>query len=345
MIVIAGLRVGKDILSPFVFSAFLSLLASPAVFWLKKRRVPTLVAVVLVVACIMGILTTIASLVGGLVNDFARELNHYREGLRNLTQLVSTWLLNRGFEFSTEQLPAGFDPATLLDLVVKGLRGLLSALSNTLLVLLTTMFMLFEAAHLRDKVGAALGAGVDLRRLAMVTTEIQRYLGVKTAMSALTGILAWTCAAIIGVDFPVLWGLLAFFLNYIPVLGSIMAAVPPVLLCTVQLGLVDALLLGGGYLLVNIGVSNLLEPVFMGRRLGLSPLVVFLSLVFWGWLWGPVGMLLSVPLTMVVKILMENSQTFSWIAVFMNHGGRPEVPPGKSGTERFRETSRPIEDT
>ncbi len=318
VIVFAGLREAQALVLPFMFSVFLSLLAAPAVLWLRRKRVPTLVAVGLVVACIMGALTTIASVVGGLVNEFARELNQYRDKLNDVSRVVIDWLREYGLEVPEDHMPAGFDPATLLDFVVKGLRGVLSALSNTLLVLLTTMFMLFETASFRGKLEAALGTGVDLRRFAAMTTEVQQYLAVKTATSLLTGTLIWGWAAAIGVDFPLLWGLLAFLLNYIPVLGSIMAAVPAVLLAAVQLGLSMALVLAFGFLLFNISVSNLLEPVLMGRRLGLSPLVVFVSLVFWGWIWGPVGMLLSVPLTMVVKIFMENSEAFRWIAIVMD---------------------------
>ena len=123
--------------------------------------------------------------------------------------------------------------------------------------------------------------------------------------------------AILGVDFAILWGLVAFLLNYVPIIGSIIAAIPAILLALIQLGVAPALLTCLGYVVVNVIFGSILEPRFMGRGLGLSTLVVFLSLVFWGWILGPVGMILSVPLTMIVKIALESSDDTHWIAVML----------------------------
>ena len=124
--------------------------------------------------------------------------------------------------------------------------------------------------------------------------------------------------ALLGIDFPVIWGLLAFLLNYIPNLGSIIAAVPPVLLGYIQFGIGRALLVAAGFVVINVVFGNGIEPKLMGRKLGLSTLVVFLSLIFWGWVWGPVGMLLSVRMTIVEKIAMESSPTTRWISIVLD---------------------------
>ena len=137
----------------------------------------------------------------------------------------------------------------------------------------------------------------------------------------MTGTVVGVAMAIVGIDFPVLWGVLAFLLNYVPNLGSILAAIPPVLLALVQFGVGRAIAVVAVFAAVNVLLGNLLEPRLMGRRLGLSTLVVFLSLIFWGWVWGPVGMLLSVPLTMIVKIMLENTPDLRWVAVLL--GDRP----------------------
>jgi len=199
-------------------------------------------------------------------------------------------------------------------------------LSNTLLVLLTVVFILFEAAGFPDKFRAAFGHSESSQRFTKIRSEIQHYLGIKTVVSLTTGVAIGVAMAILGVDFPILWGGLAFLLNYIPNLGSILAAIPPVLLATVQLGPSQALVVAIVFVAVNVVLGNFVEPYFMGRRLGLSTLVVFLSLVFWGWVWGPVGMLLSVPLTMVVKIMLENTEDLRWIAVLLDAGAPRAVP-------------------
>ena len=148
----------------------------------------------------------------------------------------------------------------------------------------------------------------------------------KTVLSLLTGVLVAALNALLGVDYPVLWGLLAFFFNFVPNIGSIIAAVPAVLLALIQTDLTTTLLTAAGYVIINVGIGNFLEPRVMGRGLGLSTLVVFLSLVFWGWVLGPIGMLLSVPLTMIVKVTLENFEQTHWIAVLLS--ANPEVEAG-----------------
>jgi predicted PurR-regulated permease PerM len=178
--------------------------------------------------------------------------------------------------------------------------------------------MLFEVAEFSDKFKKAFGGGRKrMDGIAQGVQAVQRYLVIKTITSALTGVLVTIGCWIIGLDFAMLWGLLAFALNYIPTIGSIVAAVPPILLAFIQLGPVSALLVTVLNLAVNFGVGNVMEPRMMGRGLGLSSLVVFLSLVFWGWIWGPMGMLLSVPLTVVVKIMFEYHEETRPVAVLL----------------------------
>ncbi len=139
-------------------------------------------------------------------------------------------------------------------------------------------------------------------------------------VSLATGLLAGFMLWALDVDYFVLWGVVAFMLNYIPNIGSIIAAVPPVLLALITQGPLVAGIIAGGYLVINTVMGNIVEPKFMGKGLGLSTLVVFLSLIFWGWLMGTVGMLLSVPLTMIVKIALETSQEGRWLATLLGNG-------------------------
>jgi predicted PurR-regulated permease PerM len=149
--------------------------------------------------------------------------------------------------------------------------------------------------------------------------SVQRYLLIKTLVSLATGFVVGIALTILGVDYAILWAVIAFLLNYIPNIGSIIAAVPPMLIAMIQLGPMSSLLVAGLYIVINTIFGNVVEPRYMGRSLGLSTLVVFVSLVFWGWVFGPVGMLLSIPLTMVVKIALENSDRNRWLAVLLGH--------------------------
>jgi predicted PurR-regulated permease PerM len=153
---------------------------------------------------------------------------------------------------------------------------------------------------------------------------------IKTGISLVTGGMAALWLTILGVDYALLWGLLTFALNYVPNIGSIIAAIPPVLLAIVQLGIGKAIAAGAGYAVINVLMGNFVEPRFMGRGLGLSPLIVFLSLLFWGWVLGPVGMLLAVPLTMTAKIALDSREETRWIAVLLGPQIVQHPPPTRS---------------
>ena len=322
VVVVAGLKASQNILVPFVFSAFLSILGSAPLSWLRRLHVPTFVAVFLVGAVIVGGLSVIGITLADSVNEFTQALPRYRDSFLALRHTIEGWTGRYNIEISSAAFFQSIEPSSVMDVFGRTLKGLVAALSTTLLVVVLMLFFLFEAADFRIKLKAALGKNAgELERFDTTASEIQRYLGIKTITSAITGGLVGALVAIVGLDFVLLWGLVAFLFNYVPIVGSIIAAIPAVILALVELTPMQALLLAAGYLVINSSVSYLLEPILMGRSLGLSPLVVLLSLVFWGWLWGPVGMLMSIPLTMVLKILLEHSEDFQWIAILM--GGRP----------------------
>ncbi|MEM9208544.1 MAG: AI-2E family transporter, partial [Pseudomonadota bacterium] len=191
-------------------------------------------------------------------------------------------------------------------------------LTNAFLIIFTMVFILLEASGFGVKVRAAFGGGSDaFRKAGQFLRNLGRYLGIKTAVSMATGFLAWLATSLIGLDFPLLWGMFAFLLNYVPTIGSIIAAVPAVLLALVQLGVPEAISTAAAFMAINIAFGNFIEPRLMGYGVGISPLIVFLSLVFWGWVFGPVGMLLSVPLTMTLKMALESSPDTRWIAILI----------------------------
>ena len=204
-------------------------------------------------------------------------------------------------------------------LVAETLSSLGDVMKNLFLVIITVVFMLFEASSLRQKVYLALDEpDIKMQQIERFLSSVNNYLAIKTLVSVATGFCVTVMLWAAGLDFYLLWGVLAFLLNYIPNIGSIIAAIPAILLAALQFGLAPAGFIGLGYLAINTIIANLIEPRYLGRGLGLSTLVVFLSLVFWGWLLGSVGMLLSVLLTMVIKIGLENSQDGKWIAILLS---------------------------
>jgi predicted PurR-regulated permease PerM len=219
---------------------------------------------------------------------------------------------------SVKELNDLVNPGWAMGLAASLLNALRDVLTNTFLILFTMVFILLEASSIGTKVKAAFGRrGTSLEGARKFLNDLGRYLGIKTGVSMVTGLLASTLTWAIGLDFPLLWGMLAFLLNYIPTIGSIIAAVPAVLMALLQLGPAEALSTGIGFLIINIVFGNILEPRLMGYGVGISPLVVFIGLVFWGWVFGPVGMLLAVPLTMTLKMALESDERSRWIAVLI----------------------------
>jgi AI-2 transport protein TqsA len=329
VVVVAGLRAASQLILPFLVSLFIAILSLPLLSWLQSRKVPTGLAVLATVAADVAVLAGLGLLVGGSVNDFTAEVPKYQARLGAMVTSTMQWLEARGVRTTSWLSPEQLNPGALMNLVGGTLRGVAAVLSNVVLVVLTTVFILGEAATFPEKLQSALRKrDFDPGRFRKITREVQHYLAIKTLISLATGVLVALWVWIMGVDFPLLWGVSAFLLNYIPNLGSILAAIPTVLLALIQFGVGRAALVGAGYVVVNLVLGNVVEPSLMGRKLGLSTLVVFLSLVFWGWVWGPVGMLLSVPLTMIVKIMLENTDDLRWIAVLLDAKPRPlDTPP------------------
>ncbi|MEZ5558889.1 MAG: AI-2E family transporter [Pseudomonadales bacterium] len=337
VIVVAGIKAAEPLMVPFLLAVFIATIAATPVFWLEQRRVPAGLAILVVMIGIIGALLGFGALVAQSVSEFTAKLPFYQARLTELVEQVLTWLAPLGIEVSEDLLLSYFDPGTALAMAGNTLRGLGGVLSNSFLILLTVIFILAEASSFPTKLRAVLSnPDRDLPYFARFAATVNRYIAIKTTVSLATGVIIGVFLAVLGVDFPVLWGLIAFLLNYVPNIGSIIAAVPAVLLALIQLGPVHALITTGGYVLVNVAMGNGVEPRFMGRGLGLSTLVVFLSLVFWGWMLGPVGMLLSVPLTMTAKIALEANPATQWLAHLLGPAEGARLLPAEAS-----ETSAP----
>jgi len=320
VVVLAGLKAAQSLVIPFLLALFLAIICFPVVAWLTSRKVPVGLAVVAVVVVLLAAFSGFGAIIGGSVNDFAAFAAQNQPRFDGLVKSASTWFEARDIDPASLDLLNMLQPGKLINMLGGVLKNLAGVLSNFFLILLTMIFMLFEAASLPIKVRAAVAPGkFDIENMRHAVVQVQRYLGLKTVTSLTTGLLVGLWTAILGLEFAVVWGLLAFLFNYIPSIGSIVAAIPAILLALIQGGLGYALMVAVGYVVTNVGIGNFVEPWLMGRTLGLSTLVVFLSLVFWGWMWGGIGMLLSVPLTMIIKILFENTDDLRWIAIMLDN--------------------------
>ena len=301
-IVAAALQQARELVVPFLLAAFVAVACEPPLAWLRGRGLPNALALAVVLAGILAAAVGLGALVGASVEGFREALPAYLEQLHERAAGLEAWLAARGVN-----LPAEPDPAFFLNFVSDLLSGFGSVLANVAFILLTVAFILAESLELPARLRSALGGAGPAAALSGFAGSVNRYLAVKALTSLLTGALVAGWLVLLGIDHAALWGLVAFLFNFIPTIGSFLAAVPAVLLAALQGGPVPAALAAAGYLAVNVAVGIALENRLMGRQLGLSALVVFVSLVFWGWLLGPVGMLLSIPLTVVIKLGLEAS--------------------------------------
>ncbi|RMH36256.1 MAG: AI-2E family transporter [Deltaproteobacteria bacterium] len=328
VVVIGGLKLAAPVLLPVLMAAFVAVVAIPPIRWLERRGAPTWLAFALIVVAAAASLVFFIGVVGVSIDRFTEQLPVYQQRLDRLIANGLAAMRDLGLDIAPAELSAKIGTSRILDVVGNTVGQLLGALSNLALVLLIVIFMLTEAHGFSGKLRRALGdPDADLSHWTEAAARVYQYLFIKAIVSAATGVLVSLVTWALRVDFPLLWGLVAFLFNFVPNIGSIIAAIPAVLLALVQNGPLNATLVTGGYVAINMVIGNIVEPRVMGERLGLSTLVVFLSLVFWGWLWGPVGMLLSVPLTVVVKIVLEHSRELRGVAVLLGPADAPP-PPG-----------------
>lgn len=319
IILIFGMQAAKVLLVPFLLAIFLALITVRPMLWMQKRGVPSVAGALIIVTAMMLLLVIVGAIVGSSVAEFTAALPTYQERLDLLVQKTIAFVAERvNGDFSVGTLGERLDPGWAMGLVASILNGVGDVLTNTFLIFFTMIFILLEASTIPTKISAAFGKGADeFERPRIFLDNLGRYLGIKTVVSIATGLMIGILTWSIGLDFPLLWGMLAFLLNYVPNIGSIIAAVPAVLMAALQLGAGGAMLTAASFLGVNLLFGNIIEPRLMGHGVGISPLVVFISLVFWGWVFGPVGMLLSVPLTMALKMALESDERTRWIALFL----------------------------
>ena len=322
IIVVSGLKMAASFVVPFLLAVFIAMIVSPLLTWLKNRGLPGPLAILLVVLLILSLGLLLAAIIGSSLDSFRQDMPVYSAKLSAMSEAIQQWLSLRGIRIDASQWQSSFDPGSVMGLVGNTLASFGSVMTNAVMILLTVIFILAENMNFGDKLKMARGSASSQQWLSKFSESVHSYLAIKAAISAVTGILIFIWLQILGVDYAVLWGLLAFLLNFVPTVGSFIAAVPAVLLALVQLGLGHAGLALAGFVVVNFLMGSAVEPRWMGRGLNLSPLVVFVSLVLWGWVLGPVGMLLSIPLTIMVKVALESQDSTRWISIMLGDADR-----------------------
>ncbi|WP_066802969.1 AI-2E family transporter [Moraxella oblonga] len=326
MIVLAGIKLSASLLVPFLISLFIAIICSPLINFLTRHKIPHWIAI----GVLFFILSLILVFVGGLVNssiaEFTRSMPQYEKlmlvRIDELVALAKKWHLP--FEFNANMITDHLNVKSIFSFMGSLMGGMSSVASNIFVLVLMVVFMLFEAPDFKHKLAFVLEKTekhhhISNTKINLILDSVIHYLGLKALISLLTGFCVWVLLTLLGVQYAVLWATLSFLLNFVPNIGSVIASVPVILQAFLLNDFSVSMSVLIGMLLINGIIGNVLEPKIMGKNLGLSTLMVFLSLLFWGWLLGVVGMLLSVPLTMVIKIILESNPNTAHYAVLMGN--------------------------
>ena len=339
VVVVAGLKLAAPLLVPIGFALFLAVLSLPLFRRLLARGVPAGFAILVTVFVLLTGVGAFGLLLLGSLGELREVAPVYAQTLGERIAYTIEWWQERGIAIADWVPPRWRDPERIVELLGVAIRSTVFFLSETVIVFLLLVFFLGEAAVFQRKLARLPPSLVtSVARLAEVSRELQRYLVIKTAMSTLIGVSAALWLAMLDVDFAVLCGLAAFALHFVPNVGAILAAIPAMLIAFLQHDPLKAVLVAVGYFVLALVLGSLVEPALMGRRLGLSTLAVFLSLLVWGWLWGPIGMFLSVPLTMALRMLLGTSLEWRWLAVLLD---APPRPP--AGADEIEPANPPAE--
>jgi len=315
VIILAGLMSAKAIVIPVLLAVFITILISPFLIWLQDKGLGSGFSLVAVVLMLIIVITLLGILISSSLQDFTQNLPLYEEKLRTVIMNVSNYMQTKGYDFEDKDITELINPSKIAQFASGIVQGFGSALTNGFMITLLVVFMLLEVSVLPKKFDSIHANASSYA--AEFLANVKQYMLIKSIFSFITALFVYLGLLLIGLDYALLWAVFAFMLNFVPNIGSIIAAVPAVILALVQLGFTEALEVALIFVVINVVLGSMLEPKYMGKGLGLSTLVVFISLLFWGWVFGPVGMFLSIPLTIMLKLGLQLNPQTQWIAILL----------------------------
>jgi AI-2 transport protein TqsA len=332
-VILFGIRGTASIINPILLAVVITITALPIPGRLTRRGIPGWLALVLTILAVVLLLGLVIATVFFSVTRLSVELPAYMaEAAVSAAQAVPAEVMGLETPVSATQLTIQFGPvaqsmaATVIDLLVQ--FGM---------ALFIFFFMISAAMSLPGAVRLGLDpSAAIITRIGTLTGDVRRYMTILTGINFLVGMGNTVFLWFLGVDYALLWGLLAWFMGYIPSIGFIIALIPPVLLAYAQYGLSTAVIVLVGYVLINGGVQNFIQPKIMGQGLKINPVVVFVGLFIWGYLLGGIGALLAVPLTLLVLTVMENFEGARPLAILMRYTGEDNKEERKEAARHMQ---------
>ncbi len=339
LFIIIGVQFITPVLNPLLVGLIIAIFCTPLLYWLQRKGLPRWLALLIMLLVVLGLGLVVIFIVAHSVEQLSNSLDTYRDRLAVLQAEAVAFVSRLGVPNAEEALPLEtVNPQTVIAAAVWVINGVSQTLSQAFLILLVAGFALIEAAVLPAKIEAGLGADNRLlQQFKIFSADVVRYLALKSWVSLLTGIIIALWTWLLGLDFFLLWGLVGFIFNYIPVVGPILAAIPALFLALVQFGPRIAIIVAIGYYLINVIVSLAIEPRMMGKGLDLSIFAVFFSVFFFAWVLGPIGMFVAIPVLVLLKFILNSYEETRWLAVAMGSQVPPQAPPVSSEDGQTKE--------
>jgi len=308
----------SHIVNMLLLAAFLTAVSLAPLEWLRKKGVSKTIANIVIILSVVVIVWLLGVILNAAVHSFMNKLPTYQEKFQSFWNSAVAYLAGHNLIDEPTGTGGGFFHGKVLTMAAPVASGFGSVLSGIVIVFIFFVFLITESEQFTMKL--AYVSRDSSKQATLVIKQLRNYFGIKTLTSFTTGSFVAIALYIIGVEFAVLWGFLAFILNYIPSIGSFIAAIPAVLLAFILKGPTSGVITILVYLVINTVIGNVVEPQLMGRNLGISPFVVFFSMIFFGFILGPVGMLIATPLTIIIKIVLDSREVTRGLGIMLGDG-------------------------
>jgi len=318
IIALTALKEASSIVNMILLALLLTSISLAPLAWLKRKGVNATIAIIIIILSLLVLVGLTGLVIGSSANNFASKMPFYVEKFDTIWSGLSDWLIKYGLIEEGTNPIKDINPGRILPFAGTFFASFGNIIAETLIVFIIFIFMIFEAEAFGKKMDYI--SPESSEQTQMTVKKLRRYFGIKFITSLATGISITIALLIIGVDFPVLWGFIAFILNFIPSIGSFIAAIPAVILAFIQIGPFGALITIIVYFVINTVIGSVIEPQLMGKNLGISPLIVFISMIFFGYILGPIGMLIATPLTIVIKIIFDSRPVTRNLGIMLGDG-------------------------
>lgn len=319
VIIVAGLKMSSYIVTILLMTFFVFLIFFPLVNKMRSLGLPDFVTTIIVSFIIFLTLFTVGGFLVNSAQSFTENLSLYQQKYNELIPQLVGYLNDFGIEVDVNRFVDILNPISLIQHAVGFLKGMGNIMTSGFVTILIIIFLFLESSLMIQKMFFFFNSKEAQEHILLFAENINRYFYIKTLTSLLTGFSIYMMLSYFDLKYALLFGFLAFILNFIPSIGSIIAAVPAVAIAVLQLSFIDTVFIILGYLLINNLISNVLEPKVLSKGVGISMFFVVLSMIVWGWILGPIGMFLAVPLTITLKMASSYSKKYKWVSVLLSN--------------------------